>query len=145
MTNKTTAIDGTMTNADIKKEAQTRTDNLMNDCKVFWAFNNEQFAESKTELKEGEKYVSIGAGGYLPKGYRDTLFDGLKEIKKWEKAQRKALKDADKEKHIISVLANYESFHTYNIEDALPELLPFYTKEYIQEVFNKNIETQVQY
>ena len=51
---------------EIRQVAEVKRTELYTNCGLFFAFSNEQFTENKTPLKEGEKYVSIGAGGYLP-------------------------------------------------------------------------------
>lgn len=91
----------------IKKQAQEKLTVLFNECGVFFAFSNEQFQENKTPLQDGEKYVSIGAGGYMPKSKVNDYISGSKLINKWEKAEIKKLKDG-KELHILSELRNYE-------------------------------------
>ena len=101
----------------IKKQAQEKLTVLFNECGVFFAFSNEQFEENKTPLKDGEKYVSIGAGGYMPKSKVDDYITGSKLINKWEKAEIKKLKDG-KELHILNELRNYECFYTCDIDDA---------------------------
>ena len=78
---------------DIKKEEADILNKLFKDCAVFWAFSNEQFAANKTPLKGGEKYVSIGAGGYLPKGNLESLTKGMKVIKKWKASEIKKEKE----------------------------------------------------
>lgn len=124
---------------ELKRIEQSKVDALLNECKVFFAFSNEQFTENKTELKEGEKYVSIGAGGYMPKGYVDTYLNGMKAIKKNHTKAVKAIKDPSQiEAHILYTLNNYECFYTGNIEDAVNELQGMYTIEQIRDVFYNN-------
>jgi len=67
---------------ELKAKHQTDYSNCMNSFGVFWAFSNEQFAEGKTPLEEGDKYVSIGAGGYMPKSKVDNMLLALKAIDK---------------------------------------------------------------
>jgi hypothetical protein len=117
----------------LKKEKQTKFDTLLKDCKVFFAFSNEQFETNKTELKEGEKYISIGAGGYMPKSYIQTYLDGSKDIEKWYKKSIKEGKQQDAE--ILYELNNHECFYTGSIDDIL--YLP-YTREQIMKVYNEN-------
>jgi hypothetical protein len=126
--------------SEIRKEEQAKVNQLITDCKVFFAFSNQQFQENKTELKEGEKYVSIGAGGYMPKSYLETFSAGMKDIKNWAKTEIKKAKQG-KEEHILHELNNYECFYTNNIEDVI-ELLP-YPKNDIWKVFHKYRESQL--
>jgi len=120
---------------EIKVEKQKRYDALLKECKIFWAFSNEQFMENKTELKEGEKYVSIGAGGYMPKGYVTAFVDGQKDIEKWSKNEIKQSKQEEAE--IAYELCNFECYYTGSIEDVIGAL-PNYTPEQIQAVYDKN-------
>lgn len=128
----------------LKKEIEAKHTALFNECSLFWAFSNQQFTENKTPLKEGEKYVSIGHGGYLPKGQLDIFLNGMADIKKWEKEQKKAMKAEEREKCILYELNNYECFYTQDIEDALPALLPHFTLEEIQAVYNKNLQKELE-
>lgn len=123
----------------IKKQAQEKLTVLFNECGVFFAFSNEQFQENKTPLQDGEKYVSIGAGGYMPKSKVDDYISGSKLINKWEKAEIKKLKDG-KEQHILHELKNHECFYTCDIEDAA-NVLP-YPKKDIWKVYLKHKEKE---
>ena len=75
----------------IKDERQAKLDSLMTDCGVFWAFSDTQFNENRTPLKEGDKYVSMGMGGYMPKSKVDSFNAGMDSINKKYKADVKAL------------------------------------------------------
>ena len=69
-----------MTYQEIKNKKETDTNNLFKDLGVFWAFSKQQFEENKTPLQEGEKYVDIGAGGFIPKHNLQALDDGIKAM-----------------------------------------------------------------
>lgn len=107
---------------------------------MFFAFSNEQFAENKTPLKEGEKYVSLGAGAYLPKGSVDKYISGIKEIEKWYKTTIKENKV--RSENILYELCNHEAFYTCDIEDTLLALGSDYTQDEVQAVYNANREKQ---
>ena len=111
--------------SELKSEKQVKYNNLMNECNVFWAFNSEQFNEglAKCELSEGEKIVSIGAGGYIAKKNVQSLIDGQKAIEKWFKLATKTMK----EEHILYELNNHECFYTGNIQEAV-NVLPYSVK-----------------
>jgi len=126
---------------EIKKEREEKQTVLFNECGLFWAFSNQQFDENKTPLQEGEKYVTIGAGGYLPKGKVDTFLDGMKEINKWYKKEVADNKDL-RRKEIIYELGNYEAWYTGDIEDTLRGLGPGYTAKEVWKVFNEELEKQ---
>jgi len=119
---------------DIKKEREEKQTQLFKECGLFWAFSNQQFAENKTPLKEGEKYVSIGAGGYLPKGNLDAFLKGMKEQDKWYKAEIKANKGA-RRANIAYELANHEAYYTGDISDAMEALGKEYTKKEVLKVY----------
>jgi hypothetical protein len=129
---------------EIKLESEKKRNNLITECNVFFAFNNEQFAEGKLKnpLQEGEKYVSMGAGGYLPKSKLNDFLKGLDLIPKWEKSEIKKEKK-NKEDHILYELKNHECFYIGDINDVV-NFLP-YPKKDIQQVFNKYQKTEIVY
>ena len=119
--------------SEIKILKQKKVDQLLNDCTVFFAFSNEQFEKNKTPLAEGEKYVSIGAGGYMPKSKINLFADGMKEIEKWYKEQGK---DAKKRRdHIAYELSNHEAWYTGEIEDTMDALGEGYTRKEVWKVY----------
>lgn len=122
---------------ELKAQKEAKFSKLLEDCKVFWAFSNEQFAENKTELKEGDKYVSIGDSGYMPKSYVQLFLNGNKEITKWYKSEMKKSKDnADAE--ILYELNNHECFYVGHIDDVVGRI--GYSRERIQKVYNANVK-----
>jgi hypothetical protein len=123
---------------DIKQQAQDKQTELHDRLGLFWAFSNEQFHKNKTPLKEGEKYVSIGMGGFLPKNNLDELLQGWEAIEAWKKAEVKKNK-AEKEKTILYELNNYESFYSGDITDALEVLKPLgFTRKEVLQVYKAN-------
>lgn len=120
---------------DIKKEEEQKHTQLFNDCGLFWAFSNEQFTTNKTPLKEGEKYVSIGSGGYMPNSNVDKFRQGLKDIKKWRKTQIQSNKLQYEQ--IKYELSNHECYYTGDISDVVGIFSGTYTRQQIQEVYNK--------
>lgn len=121
---------------EIKKEKQEKTDKLITDCLVFFAFSNEQFVKNKTKLEEGEKYVSIGAGGYMPKSKVDSFTNGLAEINKTYKAEIKANKGA-RRANIVYELANHEAYYTGDITDTIVALGSGYTRKEVLKIYNE--------
>lgn len=122
--------------AELKKQREDKLTNLFSECLVFWAFSNEQFNESKTKLEEGEKYVSIGAGGYMPKGKVDAFNDGFKAIEKWYKNEIKLSKLNQVD--ILYELNNHESFYTCDISEAFEVLKDRYTLKEVKMVYEKH-------
>lgn len=121
--------------SEIKKKREDDTNELMTSLGVFWAFSNQQFNENKTPLQEGEKYVDIGSGGFIPKHNVDAFMDGMEKIAKEFKEAIAAFKL--REKHILYELNNHECFYTGNVENALPALGAEYTQEEVQTVYKK--------
>lgn len=119
---------------DIKNEYQERYNVLLKSCQVFWAFSDKQFSENKVPLAEGDKYISIGAGGYMPKSKSNELSEGMKVVDKWYKAEIKACKGA-RRANIAYELANHEAYYTNDITDTLEALGKDYTKKEVLKVF----------
>lgn len=128
-----------MTYQEIKDKKQKDYNELFNSLGVFWAFSNEQFKEGydkvKPTMEEGEKLVSIGAGGYIPKHNVEALITGTKAIDETFKQQ---IKDAKaRETHILYELNNHEAYYTGTIEETLEALGDDYTAEEVQAVYKK--------
>lgn len=126
---------------EIKKEQQNKYTALFNSCGVFWAFSNEQFHANKTPLSEGDKYVSIGAGGYMPKSNVDAYISGSKEIKKWFTKAVKESKGARRQ-HIAYELANHECYYTGDWQDAIDALGSEYTAKEVYKVYCEELKKQ---
>lgn len=127
----------------IKAEHEKRYAELFDSCHVFWAFSNEQFKEgaAKNPTKAGEKYVSIGQGGYLPKSNFDELQAGLTAIKKWK---TQAMKEVKAEEAILYELNNYEAFYSGEIDDVVDHFEGKYTVEEIRKVYRKYVNLQLE-
>ena len=124
-----------MTINKIKDEEQKKQSELFKECGVFFAFSNEQFQENKTPLEEGEKYVSLGYGGYLPKHNLTKFNDGMDAITKWGKSQVKNNKLEYAQ--IAYELSNYECYYTGDISQVVELFSGTYTPKEIQDVYNK--------
>ncbi len=120
---------------EIRKEEEEKHTQLFSECGLFWAFSNEQFATNKTPLQEGEKYVSIGAGGYMPKHNIDKFEKGMKEIGKWRKGEIKSNKLQYKQ--IAYELSNHECYYTGDISDVVDLFAGTYSAEQIRKVYDK--------
>jgi hypothetical protein len=123
---------------EIKKEKEDAYNRLMDTCDVFWAFSNTQFEEGRAKhpLQEGEKYVSIGAGGYMPKRNTEALSKGIEQIEENFKRQIKEAKA--REEHIIYELNNHECYYTGDITPAVDALGEDYTAEEVIKVMNEH-------
>lgn len=121
----------------LKKEQQSRANALGNACLIFFAFSDKQFHENKTPLKPGEKYVSLGAGTYMPKGKVEEYKTGLKEISRWYKL---AVKENNlRRANIISALNNHEANFTGDIEGAMDELGGDYSSTEVRQVLSETM------
>jgi hypothetical protein len=124
----------------IKKDREDQISALINSTGMFFAFSTEQFNENKTPLKEGEKYVSIGMGAYIPKGNVDSYISGIEAI---GKAYRAAVKNNKlRYKEIAYELNNHEAYYTGDITDTLEALGSDYTHDEVMIVFYKEREKQ---
>ena len=124
--------------SEIKNEEQSKVDQLMKDCKIFFAFSHDQFEKGKTKLRENEKYISLGAGGYMPEGYFLKFIEGMDEIKKWKTNEIK--KGNLEEAEILDAFENFECFYTGDLTDAFEIFSDKYSKEQIRNVYFKNLK-----
>ena len=124
---------------DLKKAKDEAISKAIKDHKVFFAFSNEQFEESKTELQPNEKYVRLQGGGFIPELQFNSF---IKEMVKVQDNFKKAVEENNlKEKHIIYELQNYECFYTMDPTEAINTLSDFYSEKEILEVFSKCVKS----
>lgn len=124
---------------DLKKAKDEAISKAIKDHKVFFAFSNEQFEESKTELQPNEKYVRLQGGGFIPELQFNSF---IKEMVKVQDDFKKAVEENNlKEKHIIYELQNYECFYTMDPTEAINALSDFYSEKEILEVFYKCVKS----
>lgn len=123
---------------EIKKERERRQSSILTKHGVFFAFSEKQFEENKTPLEEGDKYVSMGMGGYMPKSKVDAYLSDMEENDKWFKDQVKSNKQ--RRAHIAYELSNHECFYTGDINSALSALGECYTKEEVYKVYLKELK-----
>lgn len=123
-----------MTYKKFKEETKEKFNQLFEDYGIFWAFDNKQFEENKTPLEEGDKYVQLGAGGFMPKSKVKEFKKAKKEF--FEKYWKTIEENNWKELEILYELRNHECFYTGDIEDAL-EVLP-YGKDEVMDVYLKH-------
>lgn len=125
---------------NIKKQKEDKTSLLIKECKMFFAFSKKQFQENKTELNEGEKYLSIGMGAYLPKSNLKKWEDGMDEINNW--ARNIIKQNKLEENEILYELRNHECFYTGEIDDVLDMFKDIYTEEQINVVYRKYCKSE---
>ena len=75
-----------------KDYVQEKHSELFESLGCFFAFNNDQFKDGykKAKVEKPVKYVSIGAGLLCPKPNVNALLDGMKDIEKQWRKDRKA-------------------------------------------------------
>lgn len=78
-------------NTTRKQFIEEKQSELFDSLGCFFAFNTKQFKEGydKAKVEKPVKYVGIGAGLYCPKPNFDKLLEGLDNIKKQWKKDRK--------------------------------------------------------
>ncbi len=123
----------TLTIHEIKAEREKRISAILTKNGVFFAFSNEQFEKNKTPLEEGDKYVNIGMGGYLPKSKADSYLKDMADDDQWFKDQVKA--NDQRMAHIAYELANHECYYTGDIDSAVSALGDDYTFDEVHEVY----------
>lgn len=116
--------------SDYTNDAQTE---LFNKVGAFFAFSNEQL---EGKIKEGIKYVNMGAGMICPKENAKELIDSLSVIQ--DKGIEKDIEDNGIPAIIRRELDNHECDYTGDYEPAL-EVLDQYgiSEQQIREVFFK--------
>jgi hypothetical protein len=127
---------------EIKAQREQANTLLYDECGLFFAFSKSQFEESKTPLKEGEKYVPIFGGGYVPKFSLEKLLQGLEAN---EKAYQEAIKANNlKLKEIAHEFANHECFYTGDwsvVADMFPEV----ERATIQKLYKKELKKHIKW
>lgn len=121
---------------ELKKQKEDKVTQLIKDVRMFFAFSTEQFQENKTQKEEGEKYVHIGAGAYLPKSQVENYISGIENINKWYKTTIKG--NRLRKQEIAYQLNNYECYYTGDISDALEALGSDYTQAEVKAVYKEN-------
>ena len=133
-----------MTYQELKNEYQKKLGELSNECGLFWAFNSEQMKEGieKNNISKDNKMCSVGMGGYLPFKNYEKFSRGMKELEKWEKAEKKAIKENKKEleKAVLYELSNYECFYTGDYTKVY-EIFPEVPASEIKAIYNKNYDS----
>lgn len=123
-------------------KAEDRITKTMNKHKAFFAFNNQQFEEGKTEGIF--KYVSMGAGLICPKENVKQLIEDMHNASK--NNINDDLKANGKKKIIHRELANHEASYTYSIEQTVDALEGYgITREEVQAEFGEYIDNHIKW
>lgn len=122
---------------ELNKTCEKMMNDLIDRVGVFFAFSNKQFEEGKEKhpVAPGEKYTSIGMGGYLPSKNVEQYLEGITKIDEYRKSEMKRVKREDA---ILYELCNHESFYTGSIDDAFAVLSDHYSREEVREVYRNN-------
>lgn len=123
---------------------QKQVNDLITDCKVFFAFSNTQFEEAVSKLVgEDKKIVSIGAGGFIPKSKVEDYINGMKKIS--EEFDEAMKNKADREAYIAYELNNHEAYYTRDISSTLDALGDGFTREEVMAVFDGRTKKKEKY
>ena len=117
---------------EIRKEHEVRMTALFEKTGTFFAFSNEQFEKNKTPLREGEKYVALGNGGYLPKGNVEAFHAGFEEIDKWYDGE--IADNGLGEEEVMYEIHNHQCYYTGDFEDVIEMFEGKYTREEIMKI-----------
>ena len=118
---------------EIKKEREQRQSAIFTKHGVFFAFSIDQFNDNKTPKEEGDKYLHMGMGAYIPKSKFDAYLADMEGNEKWFTDQIKA--NDQRRAHIAYELANHECYYTGDIDDAVSELGDDYTRDEVYKVY----------
>lgn len=126
--------------SELKNQKQEKVSQLITECGMFFAFSTEQFEKNKTPLKDGEKYVRMFGGGFMPKGNLEQWVEGSKAIELWYRGEMK--NEKMRRANIAYELSNHEAFYTGNISDTLEALGEDYTYEEVRKVYFEELKNQ---
>ena len=118
---------------EIKKEREQRQSAIFTKHGVFFAFSIDQFNDNKTPKEEGEKYIHMGMGAYIPKSKLDAYLADMEGNDQWFKDQVKA--NDQRRAHIAYELSNHECYYTGDIDSAVSALGDDYTFDEVHEVY----------
>jgi hypothetical protein len=126
----------TVSYQELKNLQEEKMSALIKECRVFFAFSEKQFEESKTPLQEGEEYKSLRSGGYIPANSVPAWIEGLKRNNQWFDEQLK--ENNLEEEEILYELYNHECFYTGDPEAVFDMFEGRYTQDQIWVVYYKH-------
>lgn len=123
---------------ELKRELDANRNELLTKSGFFAAFSQEQFEKNKTPLKEGDKYVDIGGGCFMPKSNYEAFKISNNAL---DEAFNSEIKNNNlEEDEILYQLENHECFYIGEIDDVVELFENRYSKEQILFVYRKNYE-----
>lgn len=126
---------------NIKAGYQKNIDNLINQHKGFFAFNEKQVIEGmeKIGVANRNELTSLPMGMIMPKSEVESF---LKNMETAELDYKKAIKQAkeEKEKAILYELHNHECFYTGSFEEVINIFKGIYSASDIKKIYLKNIQ-----
>ena len=126
----------TQTLESIKTEMESKQSQILKKFGVFFAYSDDQFTQNKTPKKEGDKYMSLGGGGYMPTSNLKSYLTETSELRKWYKDQINRNKEI-RRANIAYELSNHECYYTGSIEAAVSALGSDYTYKEVYKVYKK--------
>lgn len=121
----------------VKQQVDNKFSSILEEVGGFFAFSDRQFKE---KAKEGVKYCNAQAGLILPKENVDLFLERLDEI---DKLRKSLYAQVDRKRLIEYELANYESYYTGDIHQALEALrssLEDVTEEEVYKIYRENLK-----
>ena len=120
----------------LTNEMEAKTSEALEAHGVFFAFSKKQFEENKTTLEDGDKYIDIGSGSFLPCSKADYFFKQIEDNTIWFDSQIK--EQGLEETEIDYELENHECYYTGSIDSAIDALGDKYTRAKVLAVYRKN-------
>ena len=125
---------------ELKIESEQRRSRSMQECGMFFAFSDKQFEENKAPLEEGDKYVRLFGGAFMPKSKVDTWMKRVEENLQWFSSEIKY--NNLRRAHIAYELSNHEAYYTGSIDSTMDALGEEYTREEVYKVFREEAQNQ---
>lgn len=127
----------TITIQELKKKQQNELTDIYNKYGIFYAFNKEQFDQSKTD---GVTYLKGSSGMFIPKENKDAYLNDLNEF--FKNSRLDFLNNIPKDKFIQYELSNHEVYYTGDYEDILDVVQHYYPDVTIEDIKKVYLNTR---
>lgn len=126
---------------ELKKLREAKRSQLLKDKGVFSAFSDKQFEENKTPLSEGDQYLALGSGMYIPLSNFESFQVEGKAIIDWfnETVSKGKIRRA----YISYELSNHEAYYSGSIDSTLDALGNGFTVQEVHEVYIREQRKQI--